>query len=699
MFNTRTLAARLSVKAAIGIASIVAISSLVTIFMFESDAREDAQETGEIAASQAAAEVRAEFQVALSATAAMRSSIVAARDAGVRSRDVHNAIMRKTLAQQPNLLGTWTGWEPNAFDGNDAANINSRGHDGTGRFVPYWHREGDQIAVGPLTDYTVAGAGDYYILAQQSQKPVLLEPYSYKVGGKSVLMTSIAYPVSENGRGVGVVGSDMALDHLQEQLNKIKVPYGGRITVLSGKRIKVYSRNPAQLGKPGAAPLAEATTVNDPDLGDVLRFERKVQFEGFDQPWSVQVDLPKSDVMATARWLELLLFLSCVAMIGALTWLIRRTAMQIVGEPLEHLRGEMLALARGDLSARTDAAPADAEELVRMREALDVFRANALAKKATDEQQEQAVTALAGSLTRIADGDLTARLDGAYEGVFARLQSNFNGAMDRVSTALLAVSESTMAVTTGSDEIRTASEDLAQRTERQAAGLAEVTEAIGQITRQVEMTTTSAQQSSHAIDAFKEEIRSSGAVIRQVVEAMAGIERASEDIAKTITVIDGISFQTNLLALNAGVEAARAGEAGKGFAVVASEVRALALRASEAAAEIKNAISGSGDQVQLGVNLAGRMEDALERIESRIGEVSDLTGAIAQGAERQFASVTEVNSNVAQIDNFTQQNAAMVEESTAAARNLFQLANDLARQVGQFRFDTARRNGALSLVA
>jgi len=334
-----------------------------------------------------------------------------------------------------------------------------------------------------------------------------------------------------------------------------------------------------------------------------------------------------------------------------------------------------------------------------MREALDVFRANALDKKAADEQQTQAVSALAGSLARIADGDLTARLDGTYDGVFARLQTDFNGAMDRVSTALLAVSESTMAVTTGSDEIRTASEDLAQRTERQAAGLAEVTEAIGQITRQVELTSTSAQQSSHAINAFKEEIRSSGAVIRQVVEAMAGIERASDDIAKTITVIDGISFQTNLLALNAGVEAARAGEAGKGFAVVASEVRALALRASEAAAEIKNAISGSGDQVQLGVNLAGRMEEALERIEARIGEVSDLTGSIAQGAERQFSSVTEVNGNVAQIDNFTQQNAAMVEESTAAARNLFQLANDLARQIGQFRFDKGRKNGALSLVA
>lgn len=179
--------------------------------------------------------------------------------------------------------------------------------------------------------------------------------------------------------------------------------------------------------------------------------------------------------------------------------------------------------------------------------------------------------------------------------------------------------------------------------------------------------------------------QASAAVIRQVVDAMGGIAKASDEIAKTISVIDGISFQTNLLALNAGVEAARAGEAGKGFAVVASEVRALALRASEAAADIKQRITGSTEQVEVGVALAGQMNYGLERIENRIAQVSALTQSISEGSRQQLASVTAVNGSVSQIDHFTQQNAAMVEESSAAARNLTQLAQELARQVSQFR--------------
>ena len=405
-----------------------------------------------------------------------------------------------------------------------------------------------------------------------------------------------------------------------------------------------------------------------------------------------------SAVMSTARWLELILLCSSIAMIGGLAFLVRRSAVKIVGEPLDRLGGEMRALADGDLDAREEPV-GDAEEIVRMQEALVVFRANALAKRQADEEQAAAVSSLADSLARIADGDLTARLTGRFKGVFADLQADFNSAMDRMAQTLEAVSGSAMAVNTGSEEIRAASEDLAQRTERQASGLAEVTEAIGEITRQVESTAGSAQSSSTAMALFQADIQTSADVIRRVVEAMAGIERASGEIATTIAVIDGIAFQTNLLALNAGIEAARAGEAGKGFAVVASEVRALALRASEAASEIKGRIAGSSEQVRVGVDLAGQMNEGLERIEARIAEVSKLTRAIAEGAERQLSSVTEVNANVAQIDNFTQQNAAMVEESTAAARNLVQLANELARQVAQFRLHRENGGSALALVA
>jgi methyl-accepting chemotaxis protein/methyl-accepting chemotaxis protein-1 (serine sensor receptor) len=684
MLRFRTLPAQLSARAALAIGVMGTVCSLVTAAIFETSAREQAREVGQVAAAQAVAEVRSQFDHPIGVISAMRSAIVSARESGQVDRQYHGRIMRATLADAPELLATWTGWEPGAFDGKDDAFTTAPGHDASGRFMPYWHRNGDSIALDPLTDYTTPGAGDYYILAQQSQKAVLLEPYHYSVGGKDVLMTSIALPVSEGGRGVGVVGGDLALDDLQKRIGAVRVPFDGHIAVLSPKRLYVSGVPADRLGKPAAAGAPGIATVDVAGVGSVMRIEQQVRFPGFDAPWTVQVDLPMGEVMATARKVELVLFLSALVMIASLAWLVRRATNRIVGEPLAKVVSVMSALAEGDLTAEVNEA-ADSEEISRMQRALAVFRDNAVAKRRAEDEQAQAVASLAQSLSRIADGDLTARLNGQFAGPFAKLQADFNSAIARIEAALGAVSQSSAAVNAGSDEIRSASEDLAARTEQQAAGLSELRMAVQDINERVGRTSDSANQANAVIGQFREEVETGGTVIRRAMQAMGDIERSSAEIAEIITVIDGISFQTNLLALNAGVEAARAGEAGKGFAVVASEVRALAQRSSDAAADIKARIGSSVTQVQTGVGLVGEMDKALERIVSRIGEISALADGISVAADQQRSRVHEVTSTVQHMDSFTQQNAAMVEESTAAARSLSDLANQLAQQVRQFR--------------
>lgn len=682
--SPKSLSTRLSARAAMAIAIMVVSCSGVTAFLFEQSARDNAREMGRIAAAQTAADVRSQFEHPMGVTGAMRDAIAAARRQGVRDRGFHDGILEATLRGNPALLATWTGWEPNAFDGRDSQYADTPNHDATGRFMPYWHRSGSGTTHEPLVDYTKSGPGDYYLLAQRSGKPVLIEPYEYKVDGKIVLMTSIAMPVLENGKGVGVVGIDLALDDLQKRIAALDVPFDGRVTVLSARRLQAYTADKAQLGKPADAAQETVGIVDDPELGSVLRVEAPVHFSGFDAPWHVRVDLPMNKVMATARWIELVLLLSALIMIGGLAWVVRRAATKIVGAPLDALGAEMVALAEGDLSPalRNDE---DADELVRMRNALDVFRANAITKQADDQEQASAVQSIATSLARLADGDLTARLDGQFDGVFLQLQTDFNAALERVETTMRAVAESASAVTNGSGEIRAASEDLSQRTEQQAAGLEEVTAAIGEIAHKVTETSNSARQTSDVVRAFRSEIETSGTVIRRAIDAMSGIERSSSEIAEIVSVIDAISFQTSLLALNAGVEAARAGDAGKGFAVVASEVRALAQRSSDAASDIKLRISGSTEQVKTGVALVGEMDEALERIVSRIAEIGNLADAITAGAQEQSLRVNEVNVNVRQMDSFTQQNAAMVEESTAASRHLASQANHLAQLIGEFR--------------
>ncbi len=687
----KPLAAMLSKRGAIAVACFVSLGSGITGIMLERSAESRALETGQIVAEQVAAEIVAQFERPIGITQGMRDAIVAARSAQVTNRAVHDRILRGTLEAAPELIGTWTGWEPNAFDGQDGDFANAPGHDATGRYVPYWHRSGESVAVAPLENYTQPGAGDFYVLAQQSGKPVMLEPYEYAVDGRSMLLTSVALPVIEDGRAVGVVGTDLALDELQQRIGALKLPFNGTVALLSGTGNYLYNKNKALLAKPDQDAKAQSAVgiFDDAQLGSVIRVDQPVMLEGFETGWSVRVKLPLSAVLADARWAELSLALSALAMIAGLALMLRRSANKVVGAPLDALSGEMNRLAAGDLAA-PHREPTAAIEIEQMREAVDVFRENALAKREADAQQQMVVEHVAEGLQQLAAGDLATRITAPFRGSYERIKANFNAAMDRMEGAMSSVSGTVHDVRHGSDEIRSASDNLARRTEQQAAGLEEVASAMTQITSGVSQTAAAAVQANGVVSASRQEMENGSVVIRRAIDAMGGIERASAEIGDIIAVIDGISFQTNLLALNAGVEAARAGEAGKGFAVVASEVRALALRSSDAAQDIKTKILASSDQVKAGVELVSEMNEALERITSRITEISALAAQIAESAERQSASLAEVNDTVLQMDMFTQQNAAMVEESAAAARNLADRSNVLAEMIGQFRLSAAQ---------
>jgi methyl-accepting chemotaxis protein len=240
-------------------------------------------------------------------------------------------------------------------------------------------------------------------------------------------------------------------------------------------------------------------------------------------------------------------------------------------------------------------------------------------------------------------------------------------------------------VRSGAGEITQASDDLSRRTEQQAASLEETAAALDQITATVRKTAENANAARDVVTTAKSDAERSGVVVRETVAAMTGIENSSKQIGNIIGVIDEIAFQTNLLALNAGVEAARAGDAGRGFAVVATEVRALAQRSADAAKEIKTLISASGTQVATGVKLVGETGIALGRIVEQVEQLNGLVRDIAGSAQEQATGLAEVNSAVNQMDQVTQQNAAMVEQSTAASHSLASEAEALGQLVGQFQ--------------
>ena len=314
-----------------------------------------------------------------------------------------------------------------------------------------------------------------------------------------------------------------------------------------------------------------------------------------------------------------------------------------------------------------------------------------------EARQSEVVESLSVALRKVSQGDLTARIETAFAQDYEGLRADFNSAIDSLCSVVGSVTEMAVNVRKEAVEISTSAESLSQRTERTAATLEQTAAALDQLTSSVGSAAEGANRADGVVSEARDHAVRSGEVVREAVAAMSEIEGSAGKIAKIIDVIEDIAFQTNLLALNAGVEAARAGEAGRGFAVVASEVRALAQRSSDAAREINDLISSSGVQVQRGVELVDRAGKALEQIVSSVTEISELVGGIAVSSREQSTGVSEINTAMNQLDQATQQNAAMFEETTAASQSLTRLAESLNDAVKRFETGTPHGGAVVEL--
>ena len=318
-------------------------------------------------------------------------------------------------------------------------------------------------------------------------------------------------------------------------------------------------------------------------------------------------------------------------------------------------------------------------------ETLEAQRGRAeAAKRVADEAAVAAVEAIADGLKNLADKRLSYRITSDMPEAFRKLQTDFNSAIAQLQEAMQSVGKGSDAIASGSEEIAVAAQDLSHRTEQQAASLEETAAALEEVTATVGKTAEGAKHAREIVANAKANAETSSNVVREAVAAMGNIEKSSGEIGKIIGVIDEIAFQTNLLALNAGVEAARAGEFGRGFAVVAQEVRALAQRSAEAAKEIKGLITTSNREVAVGVKLVAETGEKLGQIAKRIAEIDAVVGDIAASSREQATALQEVNIAVNEMDQVTQQNAAMAEQATAASTSLSRETVGLSALIDQF---------------
>jgi methyl-accepting chemotaxis protein len=393
-------------------------------------------------------------------------------------------------------------------------------------------------------------------------------------------------------------------------------------------------------------------------------------------------------------------------------WIMSR---RVVG-PVEKMTAVMKSLADGELHLEIPFAQRD-DEVGQMARALQVFRdaalqkieleaeaekqrneAESLSRLSAEEQarvhaeraliseeQNRVMTSLADGLKNLADGNLAFRMTEQFSDTYEQIRHDFNGALEQLSETISIISSAASEVTRAADEISAGSTELSSRVEDQSHRLEQTAASMEEIAVNVRKNAESVQQADRFAGNTRTIADGSGEIVAKAIKSMSLIEDSSNKITDIIVVIDEIARQTNLLALNAAVEAARAGDAGRGFAVVASEVRHLAQRSSEAAKNIKQLIDTSSGQVREGVALVNKAGDSLSQIVASIKEVAGVVADISGSSSEQTSAIDHVNKALSQLDEITQQNAALVEESSASARALAQQAQDMHQRVGVFQ--------------
>lgn len=386
-----------------------------------------------------------------------------------------------------------------------------------------------------------------------------------------------------------------------------------------------------------------------------------------------------------------------IAMVLVSLWVLRRT----ITTPLTDVGASLRAIADGELSThvahstRGDEIGRFARDLNDLRERLDLAAQADAEREEARAEQSRVVSTVGDALDRLAQGDLSERIDDPFPQDYETLRNNINATADALSDVLHNVTSLSTRIRDGLGALSSEADDLSGRTESQAATLEETAAALEQLTQSVKQSAHGARDIARAVDDARTEAEASGRVVEDTSQAMAQIENSSGQIAQIIGVIEDIAFQTNLLALNAGVEAARAGEAGRGFAVVASEVRALAKRSSEAAKEIKTLISNSTQHVSEGAELVSQAGNALTSIVAKVSTMATRVSEMANAVEEQSAGIGEINIGVSHLDQMTQQNALMAGQSSSSAAGLRENADDLGMLVARFTLSNTASEGAI----
>jgi len=725
-FFTRSIAAKLLVVTGIAIGLVLFLSNLVLISQTRDRVHSLTMEQADAEAKSIAREIAGDIGELASAARTMSGVIGRGHEGKSLDRIGIANILKANLEQNPFAFGSWMAEEPRAIDGQKdeiKGKLELSAND-DGDFTPYWskNRNGEIQFSTFRADYPA----EWYALAAKSGKGAITAPYLAEGTDVPTTMSSIAFPVFSGGKMIGVTGVDMSLLSLSDKLKALKPFETGRVLLVAQGAQWLVAPTDDLLMKPYEAEGADAlkATLSNGTGGLVPNLSNE-NGEGFDRllypfavpgvnaTWAVIIDIPHAAINAPIEAQTMMMIVGGLIVLAAVMIALFLAVRSLAQRPLHGLVGDVERMTKGDYASDVSNQHRQ-DEIGLVAKALDGFRhklaeSHTLAAEAETQRkaaegerrrneedrnasaslQQHVVTALGSGLAQLSQGNLTYRIADDFPGEYGALKRDFNEAVASLEQAIASVNGSVVNIAAGTSEISESAADLSKRTEQQAASLEETAAALNELTEQVHSSADNAGTAANTVSVAVKDAEKSGEVVQKAVASMHGIEQSSQEISRIIGVIDEIAFQTNLLALNAGVEAARAGEAGKGFAVVAQEVRELAQRSATAAKEIKALINASAAQVKAGVELVGEAGQTLEKISQQVMQINGLILQISASASEQASGLKEVNSAVNQMDQVTQQNAAMVEETTAASMALRNESDTLRGLVAKFQVSGA----------
>ena len=725
-FQAKSLATKLIAVTGGTIALVMFVSNAVLISQSQNRVADLVYSQADTEAKAIASDIAADIGQLASAARSMAGVIEQGHSGGHLDRRTVVDIVKANAEKNSFALGSWFAEEPNAFDGKsrELPEDLATGTFKDGSFNPYWTKRKDGSIV--LSTFESDYKAEWYALAAASGKGAMTQPYAETSTGENFTMASIAYPVVSGGKRIGVTGIDVSLKTLYDKLSQVK-PFGeGRVLLLSqtGKWIvaptadllmKDYDGQGMEAVKDALA-SGKTSHIENLTFDELSTFDRVVYpfaLPDINTTWVVLVDVPHAAISAPISAQTTMMIIGGLIVLATVLAGLYFAVRLLVQKPLAGLVRDVATLSEG-VYTRPISGQDRSDETGSVAKALEGFRhqlADTRRLEAEADNQRQLTEAersrseaeraesgalqcdivarLADGLDQLSAGNLTFRLSGDFPGEYGKLKADFNSAIASLEETIQTVNASVGNIGGGTSEIPKGAADLSHRTEQQAASLEETAAALDELTSQVNSSAENARVAAKSVDTASNDASKSGEVVQKAIDAMRGIETSSREISNIIGVIDDIAFQTNLLALNAGVEAARAGEAGKGFAVVAQEVRELAQRSANAAKEIKTLINTSEVQVREGVDLVGKAGGALENIAEQVIQINGLIRQISSSASEQAVGLKEINAAVNQMDQVTQQNAAMVEETTAASMALNDEAQMLKSLVARFRAGTA----------